>query len=337
MQGITFGDKHTFDDWGLCLVEAPFVDAADPNLNLLEIDGGNGYINLTEVMTGEPTYQSRKKTWKFKTDARRDDWTDIMRDIAKSVHGQYLEIRLDEQPNGYYEGICYVDSHSVKDKVLYLNISATLQPFWYENEYTVFDETWSTTDERVIPFKGVPSPNQRTTDTDLRFGNTNFPELDLSQYDSLRIWYDAPRGGKLWNGGMFDVTIAGSVGGAFIKYYTVPSSASHRWFVDIPVSEIKESVEDLTKIWRVWTGSLSGMYCQGVISGHFIQCAGGAVSVNPVIRSSKSGTVVAGNVTETYKSGTYECTEIKIPPEGTELCFKNTSASVTVTYRKAWL
>ena len=336
MQGITFGDKHTFDDWGLCLVEDPFVDAADPNLNLLEIDGGNGYINLTEVMTGEPTYQSRKKTWKFKTDARRDDWTDIMRDIAKSVHGQYLQIRLDEQPGGYYEGVCYVDSHSVKDKVLYINISATLQPFWYENEYTTFDETWSTTDERVISFKGIPSPNQRKTDTDLRFGNTNFPELDLSQYDSLRIWYDVPRGGKLWNR-QFDVVIAGSVGGAFIKFYTVPSSASHRWFVDIPVSEIKESVEDLTKIWRVWTGSLSGMYCQGVISGHFVQCPGGAVSVNPVIQSSESGAVVAGNVTETYKSGTYECTEIKIPPEGTELCFKNTSASVTVTYRKAWL
>lgn len=336
MQGITFGDKHTFDDWGLCLVEAPFVDAADPNLNLLEIDGGNGYINLTEVMTGEPTYQSRKKTWKFKTDARRDDWTGIMRDIAKSVHGQYLQIRLDEQPGGYYEGVCYVDSHTVKDKVLYLNISATLQPFWYENEYTTFDETWSTTDERVISFKGIPSPNQRTTDTDLRFGNTNFPELDLSQYDSLRIWYDVPRGGKLWNR-QFDVVIAGSVGGAFIKFYTVPSSASHRWFVDIPTSEIKESVEDLSKIWRVWTGSLSGMYCQGVISGHFVQCPGGSVSVNPVIQSSESGAVVAGNVTETYKSGTYECTEIKIPPEGTELCFKNTSASVTVTYRKAWL
>nr|DAI03016.1 MAG TPA: distal tail protein [Caudoviricetes sp.] len=336
MQGITFGDKHTFDDWGLCLVEDPFVDAADPNLNLLEIDGGNGYINLTEVMTGEPTYQSRKKTWKFKTDARRDDWTGIMRDIAKSVHGQYLEIRLDEQPNGYYEGVCYVDSHTVKDKVLYLNISATLQPFWYENEYTTFDETWSTTDERVVSFKGVPSPNQRTTDTDLRFGNTNFPELDLSQYDSLRIWYDVPRGGKLWNR-QFDVTIAGAVGGAFIKFYTVPSSVSHRWFVDIPVSEIKESVEDLSKIWRVQTGSLSGMYCQGVISGHFIQCAGGAVSVNPVIQSSKAGIVVAGNVSESYKSGTYECADIKIPPEGTELCFKNTSASVTVTYRKAWL
>ena len=243
MQGITFGDKHTFDDWGLCLVEAPFVDAADPNLNLLEIDGGNGYINLTEVMTGEPTYQSRKKTWKFKTDAQRDDWTDIMRDIARSVHGQYLEIRLDEQPNGYYEGICYVDSHTVKDKVLYLNISATLQPFWYENEYTTFEESWSTTDDRVIPFKGILSPNQRKTDTDLRFGTTNFPELDLSQYDSLRIWYDVPRGGKLWNR-QFDVTIAGSVGGAFIKFYTVPSSVSHRWFVDIPVSEIKESVED---------------------------------------------------------------------------------------------
>lgn len=336
MQGITFGDKHTFDDWGLCLVEAPFVDAADPNLNLLEIDGGNGYINLTEVMTGEPTYQSRKKTWKFKTDAQRDDWTDIMRDIAKSVHGQYLEIRLDEQPNGYYEGVCYVDSHSVKDKVLYLNISATLQPFWYENEYTTFDETWSTTDERVISFKGVPSPNQRTTDTDLRFGNTNFPELDLSQYDSLRIWYDVPRGGKLWDR-QFDVTIAGSVGGAFIKFYTVPTSATHKWFVDIPTSEIKESVDDLSKIWRVWTGSLSGMYCQGVISGHFIQCPGGAVSVNPVIQSSKAGVVVAGNVSESYKSGTYECADIKIPPEGTELCFKNASASVTVTYRKAWL
>lgn len=336
MQGIMFGDKHTFDDWGLCLVEAPFVDAADLNLNLLEIDGGNGYINLTEVMTGEPTYKSRTKTWKFKTDTQRDDWTGIMRDIAKSVHGQYLEIRLDEQPNGYYEGICYVDSHTVKDKVLYLNISATLQPFWYENEYTTFEESWSTTDDRVIPFKGVPSPNQRKTDTDLRFGTTNFPALDLSQYDSLRIWYDVPRGGKLWNR-QIDVTIAGSVGGAFIKFYTVPSSVSHRWFVDIPVSEIKESVEDLSKIWRVWTGSLSGMYCQGVISGHFVQCPGGAVSVNPVIQSSKSGVVVAENVSESYKSGTYECTDIKIPPEGTELCFKNTSATVTVTYRRAWL
>ena len=318
MQGITFGDKHTFDDWGLYLIEAPFVEAAEPNLNLLEIDGGNGYINLTEAMTD--VYKRQ----------------DIMRDIAKSIHGQYLEIRLDEQPNGYYEGICYVDSHSVKDKVLYINISATLQPFLYENEYATFDESWSTTDDRVISFKGVPSPNQRKTDTDLRFGTTNFPELDLSQYDSLRIWYDIPRGGKLWNR-QIDVTIAGSVGGAFIKFYTVPPSVSHRWFVDIPTSEIKESVEDLTKIWRVQTGSLSGMYCQGVISGHFVQCSGGAVSVNPVIQSSKSGVVVAGNVSENYKSGTYECTEIKIPPEGIELCFKNTSGSVIITYRRMWL
>lgn len=338
MQGITFGDKHTFDDWGLCLVEAPFVDAADPNLNLLEIDGGNGYINLTEVMTGEPTYKSRTKTWKFKTDTQRDDWTNIMRDIARSVHGQYLEIRLDEQPNGYYEGVCYVDSHTVKDKVLYLNISATLQPFWYENEYTTFNESWSTTDDRVISFKGVHANNEARTDTDLRFGTTTFPELDLSQYDSLRIWYDVPRGGKLWSTArQFGVTIAGSVGGAFIKYYTVPSSVSHRWFVDIPTSEIKESVEDLTKIWRVETSLLSGMYCQGVISGHFVQCSGGAVSVNPVIQSSKSGVVVAGNVSESYKSGTYECTEIKIPPEGIELCFKNTSGSVIMTYRRMWL
>lgn len=338
MQGITFGDKHTFDDWGLCLVEAPFVESAEPNTNLLEIDGANGYINLTEVMTGEPTYKSRKHTWKFKTDADRSDWTEIMRDIASCVHGQYLEIRLDEQQGGYYEGICSVEAPTVKDRVLYLNISATLQPFWYENDYTIFKEAWGATEERAISLKGVHASNEGKTDTDLRFGTTTFPELDLSQYDTLRIFYDVPRGGKLWStNNEFTVTIAGSVGGAFIKSYTVPTSETRKYFVDIPTSEIKESVDDLSKIWRIETSLLSGMYCQGIITGHFVKCSGSAVSVNPVIQSSYAGSVVSGNITEAYTVGTYECSNIKIPPEGTELCFKKSSGSVMISYRRMWL
>lgn len=336
MQGITFGDKHTFDDWGLYLVEAPFVESAEPNTNLLEIDGANGYINLTEVMTGEPTYKSRKHTWKFKTDADRSDWTDIMRDIAKTVHGQYLEIRLDEQPGGYYEGICTVDTPTVKEKVLYLNISATLQPFWYENDYTVYNETWTSADRKTIRLNGVHAANEPTYATDLRFGNTNFPELNLSQYTYLQIVYNENQGSKYWQEDKgFFVTVVGSSGGAFSKQYVV---SPPRYILQIPITELTKDTDlPLDKIWRIEISMLSNVKVYGVLTGHFVKCAGGAISVNPIIQSSTAGNVVSGNITEHYDSGTYECNDVKIPPEGTELCFKNTSGSAIISYRRMWL
>ena len=337
MQGITFGDKHTFDDWGLYLVEAPFVESAEPNANLLEIDGANGYINLTEIMTGEPTYKSRKHTWKFKTDTDRSDWTDIMRDIAKTVHGQYIEIRLDEQPNGYYEGICTVEAPTVKENVLYLNISATLQPFWYENDYATFNETWTSAETRSIALTGMHSLGEGRTETDLRFGTASFPELNLSQYDSIRVVFDKDKGSKMWTtDNTFFLSVAAADGGAFLKQYTMPFSTIGR-YVNIPISDIKASVDVLSKVWRIWITGVSNAFIYGLISGHFVKCAGGAVSVNPIIRSSTAGNVVSGNITEHYDSGTYECNDIKIPPEGTELCFKNSSGSAIISYRRMWL
>lgn len=336
MQGILFGDKHSYRDFGLSLVEAPFVDPAEPNINLLEIDGGNGFINLSEVLTGETTYKTRKHTWKFKTNAKRNDWGVLLQKLYAYVHGKELKIILDELPWGYYEGVCSVGSPTVKDNWLYVDISASLQPFLYDNNLTTLSESWTATETRGISLGGKLASSSYWN-TLYRYGTDKFPELNISALSNIVITYDVPRGSKLWmTNRSVQVWIVGSQSGAYSTTFTVPASSTHKFIKKIPVSDIYSGIETYD-IFKIEVDYMSGARVSGEIEGHFVQCGNGSVSVLPVIQSSSSGTVSSGTVSEIYKSGLYSCENVKIEPGGSELVFKNSSGDAIISYRKAWL
>ena len=56
--GVTFDDRiHTERDWGLKLISI-YIPMPDPKTQTVDIPGGDGTIDLTEI-NGRPAYEDR--------------------------------------------------------------------------------------------------------------------------------------------------------------------------------------------------------------------------------------------------------------------------------------
>ena len=98
--GVTFGESHSWTDWGLKLKE---ISIGIPKIKTeyLEVPGMNGSLDLTEVQNGGVKYGKREL--KFKFDARNcgyQRWSNLISKISADIHGQKKRIILDTDP-GY--------------------------------------------------------------------------------------------------------------------------------------------------------------------------------------------------------------------------------------------
>ena len=53
MNGVLFGDKHSFKDWGLILKERPDIKPPNVKTSYVDIAGANGSLDLTEVLSDD--------------------------------------------------------------------------------------------------------------------------------------------------------------------------------------------------------------------------------------------------------------------------------------------
>ena len=59
MDGVTFGTKHSYRDWGLLLKSRPVISPPSPKTVYVDIPGSNGVIDLTESLTGDVKFDNR--------------------------------------------------------------------------------------------------------------------------------------------------------------------------------------------------------------------------------------------------------------------------------------
>lgn len=131
MNGIRFGNKHTADDWDLILKKRPTIEAPSIKENYISVTGRNGDLDLSEALTGKPTYNNRAITCEFDTLAKYEEWDSLLEDIFNYLHGQRKRITLDTDPNWYYEGRCSVDFDNDR-RVGNLTIACNCDPFKYK-------------------------------------------------------------------------------------------------------------------------------------------------------------------------------------------------------------
>lgn len=144
MNGVLFGNKHSYKDWGLLLTERPKVSPAEVKSSYVDIPGANGDLDLTEVMTKDVKYKDREITCKFHVLADRSKWHEIYSTIQDYVHGQAMKIILDEDPCYYYTGRCAVDnweSSKVKSTIV---IKAKVAPYKDERFSSLEPWEWDT-------------------------------------------------------------------------------------------------------------------------------------------------------------------------------------------------
>lgn len=120
------------------IVTAKTIPDAEPKTNYVKLDGMSGSLDLSEVLTGEITYDDRTISATFWTDnGNRKDREALLQKITASLHGKKIKIIEPDDPNHYFIG--RVKIKSKKNILAYaeFTIEAVCEPWRYALEETV--------------------------------------------------------------------------------------------------------------------------------------------------------------------------------------------------------
>ena len=169
---------NTYDDWGLVASSRPTIAPAKPTTTLVKIFGSSSFVNISESLTGYPTYESRTGSLEFivlnhwnKPDAKR--WIDIYNEVCEYLHGQELCCVLEDEPDYFYSGVFTVNEFASGEYNSTITIDYELQPYKYSRDWSDADWIWDTFnfETGIIPsghFRNIiVTGTEAHTDTDL--------------------------------------------------------------------------------------------------------------------------------------------------------------------------
>lgn len=132
-----FGNFNTWSDWGLILTGKE-ISLPTPKTNYVEIDGMSGSLDLSEALTGEPTYEDRTISASFcACEGSHREREALLSSIITALHGRKMKIIEPDDPNHYFYG--RVTIKKVKNTITYAEFSVETKcdPWRYEHLETV--------------------------------------------------------------------------------------------------------------------------------------------------------------------------------------------------------
>lgn len=144
MYGVTFGTKHSYNDWKLITKSRPVIGSPSPKTNYIDVPEADGKLDFTEALTGEVKYDNREITFEFTVIEARDRWTGLYSDIMNFLHGKKMKLFFDEDPNHYYVGRFEIDEWKSDKRTSTLVITGDVDPYKYELFSSTEDWIWDT-------------------------------------------------------------------------------------------------------------------------------------------------------------------------------------------------
>lgn len=144
MNGVTFGEKHSYRDFGLTLQTRPEISPPVPKTVYIDIPASDGKLDLTESLTGDVKYNNRIIVCNFNVIGNRDRWADIYSEILAYLHGKQMRIIMDDDPAYYYFGRVSVNQWKSSKLTSTIVIEADVEPYKYDVSYEEW--LWDTFD-----------------------------------------------------------------------------------------------------------------------------------------------------------------------------------------------
>lgn len=196
MNGITFGNYHSYDDFSLILASK---EIGAPTVKTMKIDiaGADGSLDLTDFF-GEPKYENVIHKFQFSTIVPQSEFAAVFSTVKNALHGKRMRVILDEDPHFYYVGRLAVSSFTKSKIVGNVSIEADCEPYKYKLDKTVVSRAVNGTDTIVltnIRKRAVPEVLIETESSlnivyqdsniwDLGSGSFTLPELELAEGDN---------------------------------------------------------------------------------------------------------------------------------------------------------
>lgn len=137
---ITIGDKNTYDDWHLVLEERPSFQPPESQTYFIDIPGSNGTLDLSEALTGYPTYKNRTGSFEFIILNDYQPWHELYSTMANYLHNRKLKAILEDDPEYFYEGRFFVTKWKSDHPRSKITVEYNVLPY-KKNIHTV-DEPW---------------------------------------------------------------------------------------------------------------------------------------------------------------------------------------------------
>lgn len=139
---VIFGNKNTWDDWHLYPASRPVISMPTQKINYIDIPGGNGGMDFSEILTKYPIYNYREGNLEFIVENGYGDLDNRYTEIANYLHGIKMDMRLEDDPDYFYQGrfsvIDWTPTKTANRSVI--KIGYKLDPYKYykdETEITV--------------------------------------------------------------------------------------------------------------------------------------------------------------------------------------------------------
>lgn len=97
-------EYHSYDDWGLYVTNTDYIKEPKQNLTLVEIPGRDSQLDLSEAVTGRPTYKSRELKITLAGVRNKINWDGVISSFRNSINGRMCRIIFDNDQGYFWRG-----------------------------------------------------------------------------------------------------------------------------------------------------------------------------------------------------------------------------------------
>lgn len=139
MNGVIFGDYHSYDDFNLIL-SSKSIGASSAKTEMITVPGADGVLDFTEFF-GETRYNNRNLTFNFTSIMHYSEQLAQDSTVKNALHGKKVKIILDADRDFYYIGRVNVGDWTNEKNIGKLTISCDCEPWKYKINPTIISTT----------------------------------------------------------------------------------------------------------------------------------------------------------------------------------------------------
>ena len=136
MLGVMFGSRHSFYDMDLLLKRYPKISPPLPRIKKVEVPGMDGELDISKALTGHLQFNRRTIEMEFTIMGPREEWPETHSEIMDALHGEEMEIVLDDDPEYCYTGTLSVSGFDPQKVTSGVTITADVEPYKTRREAT---------------------------------------------------------------------------------------------------------------------------------------------------------------------------------------------------------
>lgn len=124
-------EYHTYDNWGLYITNTDCIGEPEQYTNYVSVPGMNGQLDMSEVLTGYPTYIRRKLKIRLAGIREKTSWDSIISAFRNKINGRVCHIIFDNDLNYYWRGRVSITDFSSAMTLGQFTVDVEADPYKY--------------------------------------------------------------------------------------------------------------------------------------------------------------------------------------------------------------